>query len=423
MGVERTGSRGGRGARGRRRIGRRLPLALLLAGLAAAWAAGFYVLWQSDVPSGLELPEVEASEILGAEELEEARSYERFLRIDFVLAELTVLVVFGLYARYGHRFVRESAAGRIGTGMLLAMLGFALLWLAQLPFGLAGLWWERRHDVSEQDYGTWILESWLGLGGVFLFVCLAILIVMGLAGPLPRHWWIPGGAVFVGLVALFAFVLPYMLPSQRPLRDRELLAATEEFARKQGLEEAPPVHVQEVKEFTTAPNALAVGVGPSRRVILWDTLVEGPFPDDEVRFVVAHELGHVSREHIWKLVGWYALFAFPGAFLIAFATRRRGGMREAEAVPLALFVLVGLSFLALPLQNAFGRHLEAEADWIALETTRDPEAARALFRRFGTTALADPSPPTWSYVLMETHPPLADRTAMVEAWEARRGGG
>ncbi|HZB86496.1 MAG TPA: hypothetical protein VE289_08045, partial [Gaiellaceae bacterium] len=164
--MEHPGSRGGRGARGRRRIGRRLPLALLLAGLAAAWAAGFYVLWQSDVPSGLELPEVDASEILGAEELEEARSYERFLRIDFVLAELTVLVVFGLYARYGHRFVRESAAGRIGTGMLLAMLGFALLWLAQLPFGLAGLWWERRHDVSEQDYGTWILESWLGLGGV-----------------------------------------------------------------------------------------------------------------------------------------------------------------------------------------------------------------------------------------------------------------
>ena len=412
-------ARGGAGAGGRRRIARRLPLALLLAAFAAAWAAGFYLLWQSDVPSDLDLPAVEASELLSAAELEEARDYERFLRIDFLLAELTVLLVFGLYARYGDRFTRESAAGRIGTGMLLAMLGFALLWLAQLPFGLAGLWWERRHEVSEQDYGTWILESWLGLGGAFLFVCLAILIVMGLAGPLRDHWWIPGGAVFVGLAVLFAFVLPYMLPSQEPLRDPGLLAATERFARDQGLEEAPPVRVQEVREFTTAPNAEAAGLGPSRRVILWDTLLDGRFADAEIRVVLAHELGHLSREHIWKLVGWYALFAFPGAFLIARATRRRGGMREAESVPLALFVLVGLSFLALPLQNAFSRHLEAEADWVALETTRDPEAARALFRSFGTTALADPSPPTWSYVLMETHPALAERVAMAEAWEAR----
>jgi STE24 endopeptidase len=330
-----------------------------------------------------------------------------------------VLVVFGLYARYGHRFTRESAAGRIGTGMLLAMLGFALLWLVQLPFGVAGLWWERRHDVSTQGYGQWILESWVGLGGAFLFVCLAILIVMGLAGPLPRLWWVPGGAVFVGLAVLFAFSLPYLLPSQDRLADAELRVESERLARAQGLEDAPPVYVQEVREFTTAPNAEAAGLGASRRVILWDTLLDGRFPDDEVRVVLAHELGHLSREHIWKSVGWYALFAFPGAFLIARATRRRGGMREAEAVPLALLVLVVLSLLALPVQNAFSRHLEVEADWIALETTRDPDAARRLYRRFSTTALADPSPPSWARFLMETHPSIVDRVAMAEAWRAR----
>jgi STE24 endopeptidase len=372
------------------------------------------------VPEGLELPAVEERALLSAGELEEARDFESFLRVLFLLTQLTVLVVFGLYARYGHRFTRESAAGRIGTGMLLAMLGFALLWLAQLPFGVAGLWWERRHDVSTQNYAQWIFESWLGLGGAFLFVCLAILIVMGLAGPLPRFWWIPGGAVFVGLALLFAFVLPYLLPSQERLRDRELRADAERLARAQGLERAPPVYVQEVREFTTAPNAEAAGLGPSRRVILWDTLLDGRFPDDEVRVVLAHELAHLSRDHIWKSVGWYALFAFPGAFLIARATRRRGGMREAEAVPLALFVLVVLSLLALPVQNAFSRHLETEADWVALETTHDPEDAQSLYRRFSTTALADPTPPGWAYLLMETHPSIVDRVALAEAWRKRR---
>jgi Zn-dependent protease with chaperone function len=398
---------------------RRVRAGLILLPLAGVWALAVYFLWQTRVPSGLNRPHVDVDALFSSAELERAQEYERFLRWNFVLMQLVVLVVFALYARYGHRFMRESAAGRIGTGMLLAMLGLAILWLVQLPFGLADLWWQRRHGVSYSTYGEWIVENWFGLGGEFLFICLAILIVMGLAGPLRNLWWIPGGVVFVGLATLFAFLLPYLIPSQSALKDEALLADAQTFARAQGLDEAPPVRVEAVRGFTTAPNAEAAGIGPSRRIILWDTLLDGRFGDNEVRFVLAHELGHISRQHVWKSVGWYALFAFPGAFLIARATRRRGGMREAEAVPLSLFVLVALSFLALPLQNVVTRHLEAEADWVALETTHDPAAARSLFHRFSTTALSEPNPPTWSFVLMETHPTIAQRIAMARAWERR----
>jgi STE24 endopeptidase len=401
---------------------RRLRSGLILLALAGAWAAAAFLLWPSRVPSGLSLPHVDVDRLFTPAELERVRDYERFLRWNFLLSQLAVLVVFALYARYGHRFMRESAAGRIGTGMLLAMLGLAILWVVQLPFGLADLWWQKRHGVSFSGYWEWAVDNWLGLGGEFLFICLAILIVMGLAGPLRDFWWIPGGVVFVGLATLFAFLLPYLIPSQEPLRDPLLRRDVQRLAREEGLDEAPPVRVQSVRGFTTAPNAEAAGLGPSRRIILWDTLLDGRFGDDEIRFVVAHELGHISREHIWKSVGWYALFAFPGAFLIARATRRRGGMREPEAVPLSLLVLVTLSFLALPVQNVIIRHLEAEADWLALDTTEDPGAARKLFHHFATTALSDPSPPTWSYVLMETHPTIAQRIAMAQAWEARRAG-
>src|SRR4029077_19315116 len=127
--------------------------------------------------------------------------------------------------------------------------------------------------------------------------------------------------------------------------------------------------------------------GPRGRVVLWDTLVDGRFSRPEVRIVIAHELGHLARNHIWKAVGWYALFAFPGAFLIARATRRRGGMGEPEAVPLSLLVLVVLGLLSLPLENAVSRPREAGADWMALQMTRDPAAATALFRRFVPTTL------------------------------------
>jgi STE24 endopeptidase len=371
------------------------------------------------VPSGLDLPSVDPREVFSGAELERAEDYERVVRWLFLLTQLSAIAVLAGYAVWGVRFVRESAAGRIGTGMLLAMLGLGILWIVQLPFGLTELWWQRRHDISRVGYGEWIVGTWFGLGGEFLFICLAMLVVMGLAGPFPRWWWLPGGAVFVGLATLFAFILPYLIP-QEPPQDRALVAKAREYEAELGLP-AIPVRVQEVGTETTAPNAEAAGLGPTRRVILWDTLLDGRFSAEEVNVVLAHELGHHDRNHIWKGVGWYALFAFPGAYLIARATRRRGGIREPEAVPLALLVFVTLSFLALPVQNVITRHMEAEADWVALETTRDPQNAEGLFRGFTTTALADPDPPAWSYVLVESHPTIVQRIALAEAWERRAG--
>ena len=153
--------------------------------------------------------------------------------------------------------------------------------------------------------------------------------------------------------------------------DPALVADAHRYALAQGIDDVP-IEVVDVSAFTNAPNAEAAGFGPSRKIILWSTLLDGRFDENSVRVVVAHELGHHSREHIAKSILWYALFAFPGAYLIARITRRRGGMREPEAVPLALLVLVVLSFLALPLNNMITRHMEAEADWVG---ARDDEGS------------------------------------------------
>jgi STE24 endopeptidase len=192
-------------------------------------------------------------------------------------------------------------------------------------------------------------------------------------------------------------------------------------AAAQGVEDVP-LRVQEVSGYTTLPNAYAAGLGPSRKVVLWDTLLDDRFSDEEVLVVVAHEYGHHAEEHIWKLAGWFALFAFPGTAIVALATRRRGGMRRPEAVPLGLLLVVVLQLLAQPVFNEFSRRLEAEADWRALETTRDPEAAAALFEEFTRAALEDPEPPGWAYFLQATHPSVMERIAMAEAWRARQEG-
>jgi STE24 endopeptidase len=384
------------------------------------WAAAAWLLADTNVPDDLRLPHVDPAGLVDPATLARAERYERFRRWDFVASQLVLFGVLAVYARHGARFVRESAAGRIGTGMLLGMLGLGFVWLAELPFRLAAIWWERRYDMTDAGYLEALFANWAQLGAEFLSVSLALALVMALAGRFRRRWWLAAAPAFVAIGALFAFVYPYLTTGAKPLRDPQLAAAVKSYEQREGVE-GIPVRVEKVSDTTKAPNAYAVGFGPSRSVYLWDTLLDGRFSDDEVKVVIAHELGHHSRNHIPKGLAWYALLAFPGAWLIAIATRRRGGMAEPTAVPLGLLVVVALQFAAMPLENAVSRRMEAEADWVALEVSRDPSAAEGLFAGFTKHALAEPSPPRWERVLLGSHPAIVDRVAMARAWAARAG--
>ena len=369
------------------------------------------------MPGGLDLPDVDLSGKIDPEVIARSKRYERFFRIEFVVSELVLIGVLLAYARWGIRFARESAAGRIGTGMLLGMIGLALVWLSQVPFRLAEVWWDRRYDQTDSGYIETLFANWFALGAEFLFICFALVIVMALAGRFPRRWWLAAAPFFVALATLFAFVFPY-LSATEPLDRPNLEAAARDYAKAQGIEPVR-VAVEDVTDFTNTPNAYAVGFGPSKRIVFWNTLLDGRFSDSEVKVVLAHELGHHSRNHIPESITWYALFALPGAWLIAVATRRRGGMANPAAVPLSLLVIVLLDLVSLPVYNAISRHMEQEADWVALETTRDPDSAAGVFRNFTVESLNDPDPPTWSYLLFDSHPSVEKRIAMAEAWRTR----
>jgi STE24 endopeptidase len=385
--------------------------------LAGIWGAAAWSLWQSVLPDDLTLPHVALSGI-SEETLDRADRYERFFRFEFVFSQLVLLGVLGLYARHGIRFAKESAAGRIGTGMLLGMIGLALVWISQVPFRLAEVWWDRRYDQTDSGYVETLFANWIELGAEFLFICFTLVVVMALAGRFPRRWWLAAAPVFVALAFLFGFVYPYLTPTE-PLRRADLQAAGRAFAAKQGIDPVP-LRVEDVTDFTSTPNAYAVGFGPSKRIVFWNTLLDGSFTDDEVKTVLAHELGHHSSNHLFEGIAWYALFALPGAWLIARVTRGRGGMGNPAAVPLSLLVIVVLDLLSLPVYNLISRHMEAEADWKALETTHRPEAAERLFKQFTIQSLNDPDPPTWSYVLFDSHPSAEQRVGMAEAWRRLR---
>jgi STE24 endopeptidase len=395
--------------------------AAIAAGLGAA-ALWIYVaarLARTTVPADLRLPHLDVHAYFSQSDLDEASSFERLLVFDALASQLVLVAVLWLYSRHWERFTGESAAGRIGTGLLLGMLGFAFVWLAQLPFGLAGLAWERSHGISKQSYVDYAVSQWFALGGRFLFICAGIAIVMALAGPMRRTWWIPAAPIFTGLLLLFAFVSPYLTPNLGKLHSHDLRVAANHLAKVEHVPDVK-VSVDKVHEFTTAPNAEALGFGPTKRVVLWDTLLRAPFTTSEIRPVIAHELGHLQRKHILKSVAVFGLFALPLAFAIALVTRRRGGMYEPGAVPLALLVLTVLNIVSTPLHNAFGRRYEEEADWVGLNATRDPGAQRSALRLLATTSLTRPDPPALEQLYFDNHPSILDRIALTKAWEERR---
>ena len=401
----------------------RLPrpaAAALGVGAALVWAGAAYLLWRTTVPSSLRLPHLDPHAYFSPAELRRSASFSRVEDAIWWVSTVGQLAALALFARFGGRWARESAAGPLGTGMLLGMLGFALVWAVELPAGVVDLWWQRRHGLSHVGYATSLFGGWLALGGQFVFLCVALAIVMGLARVLPRHWWLAASPVFVGLVVLFTLISPYLL-STHALDDPALAADVRQIEASEHIGHVPVV-VENVRDATSLPNAEATGLGPTRRIVLWDTMVDGRFTTSELRFTIAHEATHLARNHLWKDAGWFALFAFPGTFLLRLATRRRGGMGEPAAIPLSLLVLVALQLLALPAQNAISRHLEAEADWGALQTTHDPAGGIGLFRRFVPTTLEAPSPSTVDYLLLENHPTIMQRLAMVVAWRREAAG-
>ena len=406
------------------RPARSLAALLALLVLALAWMLAAHALWHSTVP---ERPAVCRTSIrigcFSASFLERSASYERFLDIDGVLGELTLLVVLALYARRGHRLMHESAAGRIGTGMMLGMLGFGLVVARRdavrarrrlvgapprnLPSGLRllaarQLPLARRHvpvRLARAASSRWRSPACCGAGG----------------GPSPRR------------------------SSPRSRCSRRSSASTWSPTRIRCAPNRPPptcacsrarraslgrtAEVQDVDRETTAPNAESVGFGSTRRVILWDTLLDGRFDRREVDVVAAHELGHLAHHHTLKRVGWLA--AVPAA-------RRPRSSRCSRAVaagsrgPRPCRSRCSCSSLLQLLTRAADEHRLAPRGGrgrlvgAAARRTTPPPRARSV-RKLATTSLADPDPPAWSYVLYADHPTIVQRIAMVDAWQARSG--
>jgi len=396
------------------RMGR---IATLAAG-AVVWFFAAALLWRTTVPADLKLPSLNERATFGAELVRDAERYERFYYLLWFLSTLVALAALGWLVRRGPRLASSLGLGRVNAGIITGVVVTTILWAVSLPFFYLSAWWDRRHGISVEPWGLIAFAPWLELLGTTFQIFLVLAVLLLLAKRFARYWWVGGAAVILGLAILLQLGLPYLARVDTKSPSPQLAATIDELERREGTGDLV-VRVQDVDDQTTAANAYTFGIGPSRTVILWNTLLDGRFTRREVRFVAAHELGHQARNHLWKGIAWGTLIGLPLLAAVAFVTGRRGGLRNPGTVPLALLTLTVVQLVLTPFENAVSRRYEAEADWTALKATRDPEAAKGLFVGF-VEDLSDPQPPGWAQAVFGSHPSPLQRVEMAEAFRRMR---
>jgi STE24 endopeptidase len=401
-----------------------LAKALVAAMAVGVWVAAALLLWRTRVPQ-LDLPELDPGAFFGAAELDRIEGFRRVTRALFLGSLALEIAVLGLLVVFAGALatrVRRVARGALRTGVCIGLAAVLAAWLTGLPLSAVSHWWSRRYGLSRQGYDGWLADQATQFGIRAVLVAIAVAGAMALARRLGARWWLAGAPALVCLAALFVVLQPLVIQPLanrfEPLQDRALAREIERLAARQGVD-IDRVEVADASRRTTTANAYVAGIGPTRRVVLYDTILDGRFPRGEVLAVAAHELAHVGRKHLWKGIGWFALLAVPGVLLLTRLTERKGGLRDPAAVPVGLLVALLFYLGTLPLQNVVSRRYEAEADWLALQATRDPQSEINLERRFVTTSLADPTPPRWVTLWFGTHPPPLERIAMARVFSAR----
>jgi STE24 endopeptidase len=382
------------------------------------WAVLAALLWRTKVPEALRLPHLDENAVFGRDVVRDGEHYERFLQLDLLLGTLAAIAVLAWFVRRGPRLASSLGLGSVNAGIITGVVVTTALWAVALPFGVASAWWERRHGISVESWAAILLAPWAGLVGAGLGTLILLAILLLFAKRLARTWWIGAALTLTAFALLLQFLFPYWARLGTKSPSPRLSAEVRKLERREDAGH-PVLRVEPAHEQTRAANAYAVGIGPSKTVVVWDTLLDGRFSRDEVRFVLAHELGHHARRHLWKGIAWGGLIALPLLAAVALVTGRSGGLRRPGTVPLALLTLTAAQLAISPFGNAVSRRYEAEADWLALEATHDPQAARGLFKEFSATDLQDPEPPGWAHILLDNHPSALERVEMAEAF--RRG--
>lgn len=380
--------------------------------------------------------EVDATRQAQAKRYARQRQLLSLANLAISAAVIAVLLFSGL--SFG---LRDALAGvpawQPVEGFLPLQVGayFLVLFAASYVLGLplsyyGGYVLPHRYGMSTQRLGGWLWDLIKGLVLALLFNLVAVEFVYLLLAATPSWWWLWAGVAVLFVTAILANLAPVLLVpifyKLTPLPEGEVREKALRLAERVGTR-VRGIYSINLSAKTTAANAMVIGLGNTRRIVVGDTLLEH-FAPDEIEVVVAHELAHQVHRDIPKLIAFETVTTLGGLFvvnLVLHAVVARvpayTGLADPATMPL-LGAVLGVFFLVLlPLTNGYSRRVEHSADVYALDVTRMPAAFISAMTRLANQNLAELEPPRPIEFFLYSHPATGRRIAFAHQWQARHG--
>ena len=321
--------------------------------------------------------------------------------------------------------VSARLRARVVSDAVCVLAFVSLLALLNLPIEVWHFYRERHYGFATQGLAPWLGDEMKAFGVACVAALIFLLPVWGAIRLWPRGWWVIGSVIGVAFsIAAIAVAPVFIAPlfnTFTPLKDASLKGRILDMAHREGIS-VDDVFEVDASRQSRHDNAYVVGLLGTQRIVLYDTLIAGYTPE-EVQFVMGHEMGHYVLEHIWKGVAFAALAIVAGFFLlhrllhriIGRCSTRLGYTSPAAiaAVPLVLLLFSAYAFALQPIESAFSRYVEHEADVFGLDAIRElPESrgvAVSAFQKMAARNLSDPNPPAIVEWWLYSHPSMGNR--------------
>ena len=377
---------------------------------------------------------IPAEEIFSAEQVERARRYHRPIYIARVAGIALGLVVLWLLTFTG---IGDALYGLVEDWpWWAAALAFSgLVVVVQSLVGTPLAFWrgylhERRWGFSTQTVGGWAVDRLKGLAIAIVLTALPLFALLATVHVFPSWWPViaaAGAALFVLVVGFIApVVLEPVFNRFKLLPDEQLAQELRELADRAGVP-VRDVLVADASRRTRKHNAYVSGLGKTRRVVLWDTLLARGEPG-EIKLVVAHELGHRRYRHVarWTVISMASVAAFVVLLWALFQWDAlleaidASGPGDPRVIPFVLFLGAALENVFQPLALALSRRWERDCDRFSLELTGDAKTYERTHRLLAVENLGDLAPPKAAYLFFASHPTARERLDAGRAWAIGR---
>jgi len=372
---------------------------------------------------------------MDAQERQKAIDYSStkhtFYFIDFAYTLIVLVVI--LFTGFSAKM--WGWAERLGKKKFFAILFYVLMFLlvmtlASLPISYyLSFNLEHQYELSNQTFGAWAIDGLKSLAISVVIFTLLVSLFYALVRAYPRGWWAWLGVVAIPIMVFLIIIGPVVITPMfydvKPMDDTPLKAQILDLAARSGIPDSR-VFVMDASKDTKKLNAYVTGLGQTKRIVLYDNLVE-KMSSPEALFVVGHEMGHYLLHHVWiglgLMVGLVFVFAFLSHLIVGKmidANHARFGfdkLASPASLPLVVLCFSVFGFIFSPIQNGIWRHFEHASDVYGLERTHDNQAAVTAFEKMAAVNLSNPNPSALIKFWLYDHPTLSERVRFASSYE------